>query len=365
MKILQIISGLGNGGAEKFVVELSNQLSLQSEIVLCTFKAVEDWMTFPKMLSDNVKLISLNKKPGFDTRTFKRLYNLLKVEKPKVVHFHLDATIKYLLPFVLLFPHVKFIYTLHSDLNQEKKKIFSQLRHIKFIIKKITFVCIAPNIYDDYKQAYPDFEFTMIENGIRELISTHQKLSVKEEIHKLKFNDETIVFVSVGRLDENKNQELIVKAFNELGTHNVISLIIGKDPSQDTFYLNKLLKQKGKNTFLLGEKTNIADYLCYSDALLMSSLNEGLPIAVLEAFALGLPVIATPAGGLKSVVNNTVNGFVSDDFSLDALLKVIHTFLKLKETEKQFMKEKSTEAFVSLYDINRCADKYLLLYKED
>ena len=49
MKIMQVISQLGNGGAEKLVVELCNEMSKDHEVILVSFRDIEDWMIFSKI----------------------------------------------------------------------------------------------------------------------------------------------------------------------------------------------------------------------------------------------------------------------------------------------------------------------------
>jgi hypothetical protein len=60
MKIIQMIFSLGNGGVEKFCVELSNTLAKKNQVILSTFKPVEDWMNPPRSLSPEVALKEFN-----------------------------------------------------------------------------------------------------------------------------------------------------------------------------------------------------------------------------------------------------------------------------------------------------------------
>ena len=149
--------------------------------------------------------------------------------------------------------------------------------------------------------------------------------------------------------------------FNELKCINVISLIIGEDPSYDQNYLKKLVDLKSGNTFILGSKENVVDYLSNSDCFVISSINEGLPISVLEAFCLGLFVITTPAGGLISLMKN-FNGIVSQDLSVEKMLNSIHQFLKIKSDERNKISNMNKEIFSSSYNIDTCAASYVSLY---
>ena len=78
MKIIQVISSLGNGGAEKFVVELSNELSLSNQVLLISIKDIEDWMYPPRYLSKRVDLLALGKKNRYDLKVLSKLFKLLR-----------------------------------------------------------------------------------------------------------------------------------------------------------------------------------------------------------------------------------------------------------------------------------------------
>lgn len=364
MKILQVISGLGTGGAEKFVVELSNEFSENHNVTLCSFKTVDDTMPFPKRLHARVPLITLGKKKGFDPRMYQKLYRLIKTEKPDVIHFHLDATFKYILPFVLVFSKIRFIHTLHSDVNAEKRRIFRRLRYIKALVRKVKLVCIAANIRHEFQTEFPFFQFELAENGIAPFATTVKAEEVRREIEHLKPAAQTQVLLSVGRLDANKNQALLVEAIHEMKASGVICLIIGKDSSHNKAYQNHLDSLKGSSVVLLGAKDNIADYMACCDAFVLTSFNEGMPISVLEAMSYGLPVIATPAGGLRSLVRDEVNGFVAEDFSRSAFVKALQSYINLEKHQKERIAAENRKAFSEKYSISVCAARYLSIYTD-
>lgn len=363
MKIIQVISSLGNGGAEKMVVELSNVLVANNHrVVLCSFKDVEPGMAFPKLLSSDAGLVSFGKKPGFDAGLYGKLFRLIRREKPEVIHFHLDATLKYILPLIPFFPKVKFVHTIHSNLNAEKKRIFSRLRPLGFLVKKVSLVCISPLIQKEFESSLPFFRYTTVENGIVDIHATKQIASVKQETEALKTNVQTQVLLAVGRLDENKNQELMIRALHTIVEANVVLLILGKDVSEDQFYLKKLKALKHANMHFAGPKTNVADYLLCADAFVMSSLNEGMPISVLEAFAAGLPVLTSPAGGISDLVRDGENGFIAGDFSVAEMASVLQRFLDLDGDQKKAISKRNREAFLSQYTIGACAKNYMKIY---
>lgn len=362
MIILQIINSLGNGGAEKLVVEISNELVINNRVTICSLRPIEEKMLAKHKIDEKINLVSLNKNDGFSPYIYYQLYRLFKSQKPNIIHFHLDATIKYIIPLIPLFRKIKFIHTIHSDLNSEKKIIYSKLKYLKFFTKKIAFVCISNSIYKDFQINYPFLRFFLIENGIKKLRISSEYDSTKIEVNNLKFNEKTKVFLTIGRIDENKNHLLIINSFKKLVNKNIICLIIGDDPSENKEYFLHLKSLCSENTYFLGSKNNIADYLSLANCFIISSKNEGLPITAIEALSFGLPIITTDSGGLKDIVENEKGGFILKNINSDELIKSIDHFLLLDETQITNIKKFNINKFEQLYSINRCCNSHLKLY---
>lgn len=345
------------------VVELSNELCERGyEVVLCSFKEVTGDMTFPRELRPQVKLVSFDKKPGIQPGVYLNLVQLIRREKPGVIHFHLDATLKYLLPLIPLFPRITFVHTIHSDLNPEKLKIFTQLKRVKFLLRRVKLVCISKDIHAAFSQRFPEFLYLMVENGIADLKTTDGFNDVKRKLDGLRQPGDRLVLVAVGRLDENKNQELMIRAFLASHCENAVLLILGKDPSPGQVYFKKLEALVNEQVLLLGAKNNVADYLRCADAFVMTSLNEGLPISALEAFAAGVPVLTTPAGGMVTLVTDGEQGIVAADFSAQSMTSAFSRFFQLNHNQQKAIGERNRELFLSRYTIAHCASAYQAIY---
>src|SRR5215831_13338138 len=102
MKVLHIIPTLSDGGAERFTVDLCNQLAIEhSEVVLCSlFKLQGNYQYFKDELLTDIKLIDLDKKPGFDISVVFKLKKALNTYKPDIIHTHAGA-LNYLLPLLI------------------------------------------------------------------------------------------------------------------------------------------------------------------------------------------------------------------------------------------------------------------------
>ena len=137
MKVLQVLPSLQNGGAEKFVCELSNELvnELNISCDISIMYDTESSVDFKNHLK-NVNCICLQKKKGFDIGYLFRLYRLIKRNEYTVVHAHLTA-ITYLILSAILLRNVKFVATIHSDAYFEaSNKIDKFILNTGYDIKK-------------------------------------------------------------------------------------------------------------------------------------------------------------------------------------------------------------------------------------
>ena len=97
------------------------------------------------------------------------------------------------------------------------------------------------------------------------------------------------------------------------------------------------------------------------DALILPSRTEGLPMVVLEALALGVPVIATAVGGIPSVIEHGVNGFIVARNSDDVLAK-LEILLKNRSLH-QSMSDCARSTYRSKYSISRISEEYASIYR--
>lgn len=153
-----------------------------------------------------------------------------------------------------------------------------------------------------------------------------KKLSTKK-IHELRaslgLKDDDAVLICVGRLDKNKNQGLIIKAMKELVAENskYHLLLAGTDELGGEY--QKLAKKLGvsSNVHFLGFCDNVAELMQISDIAVSASKREGLPMNLVEAAYMGLPIVATDCRGNRDVCK-MVSGNICYD--ADNFAKLIH-----------------------------------------
>lgn len=362
MKITQIISSLGNGGAEKFVVELSNELNRKNyETTIISFKKTTKDMVFVKNINPNVNILELDKKKGISIKLLFKLFRFILKEKPDQVHFHLDSTFLYVFPLTYLFKKRKFTYTIHSKLSYNNKKKFELLNKLFYKKKNIEYVCISKSIKDDFSKHFPRLNFHYVENGISDLTQSVNFIKNKEIVDSFKKNDTTKVCLVVGKVVPVKNYSLLLNSFSKLKEENVICIVIG---NKSTEYYTSIKNDNPNNVFFIGVQSEIADFLILSDTFLMTSLNEGLPISALEAMYFGKPIITTPAGGMVDLIENNVNGFVSKTFEVEEYSSLINNFLKLDKAYIDLIKKNNIDKLKKFYTIETCCNNYLNIFEK-
>ncbi len=370
MKIIHVISSLATGGAEKFAVELSGEQAQNpaNHVILCSTQKIKNSFTLPKKLPGSVKLVSLEISKKYSLKLISKLYAVIKKEKPQVVHVHLHNAFYHVFFVSLFFRKIRFIHTIHSQLAVWRK-IFRFVNTVRFIANHFHHVCVSKQIFLDFKAAFPALKYFSIDNGIQPIEKTANFLTVKSEVEAYKTSQETKVFIAAGNYSRHKNFSMLARIFKRLETNgdDVVLLIIGKDSSPGATNYREVEEIKGKTTHLLGAKENVSDYLLAADAFVISSLVEGMPLVVLEAFSAGLPVVATPAGGLTDLVKEGENGFIAGDCSEDSLFQAVERFLDRvhnKPSAIEQIKQQNIQEFQEKYSMATCQQRYAELYSQ-
>jgi glycosyltransferase involved in cell wall biosynthesis len=129
---------------------------------------------------------------------------------------------------------------------------------------------------------------------------------------RLGFTEANTVVGFSGRLDPIKNLDFLLKIFSSCihANPHLRLLIVGDGPEKQR--LETLCHQQGLQhaVVLTGQQDNALPYLRAMDVFLLTSLREQMPMTILEAMAVGVPVVATRVGEVPHIVDDGINGFV-------------------------------------------------------
>ncbi len=353
MKILQIIPFLVPGGAERFVIELSDELVKQGyDCSILTFYAFEEKVNLKTQ--NKVSHDIITKKKGFDPTLMFKVYQYIKKNHFEVVHVHVSA-IKYILFAVFLLPRVKFVATIHSEASREAgQSIDKWSRKLMFKFNRCTPVAISEETLASFEKFYGRTA-PMVYNGVAEL---------KAKDIALRDNKDQLVFVHPASCQDVKNQTLLFDAFNKLSEEfpNIKLIWIGENKTTPDFF-EAVKKKMRKNMEYHGTVTNVRDYLYSSDAMCLSSKMEGMPMTIIEAFSVGCVPLCTPVGGCINMIENGRNGFLSKDMSVGSYIEMLRTFCQSTTVARRQIKEEGKKSFEK-YSISECLKGYLKVYQE-
>lgn len=143
-------------------------------------------------------------------------------------------------------------------------------------------------------------------------MSEDEKINLRESFGLKK---EDFLLTCVARLDKNKNQGFLIKCMQQLikEKNNIHLLLAGRDELNGKY--QKMVKEMNleNNVHFLGNRNDVPQLLKISDVVVSASKREGLPVNVIEAMNIGIPVIALECRGMKDLVDEEINGFIIYD----------------------------------------------------
>ncbi len=169
------------------------------------------------------------------------------------------------------------------------------------------------------------------------------------------------ILISVSRLTDKNNIELVIRAMKHVDRQAKL-IIIGDGPNKQK--LLKLKKDLKVRVEFLGniEHDRIAGYLKGADLFVRTPKTEGLGIVFLEAMAAGLPIITSNVGGIPDIVKHNETGIITGNKDEKELAKAINSLLKDKKLSEKLMI--NGKEFIRDYDWGIIYKKTYQMYSE-
>lgn len=362
MKIVEFIPQLGTGGAERFTVDLCNELVKNNEVYLLVSHDLLKFDFYTREVSDKVHVISFEKRNGIDLLLFFKVLIKLRQIKPDVVHTHL-MSIVYVSLSCLLFRKPKYFHTLHNSAIIESDGFICSLFR-RFLFK--TRLCQPITISNESLKSFVDFyhlEAPVIFNGRdvpKDLIVSE---CVRKEFESHKVTKNTKVIVQLAHVGYQKRQDVMARIIDRLSKegYDVSVLMIG---THDEKRMVDSIKSIGNpRIHLLGVRSNPLEYLKLADGFGLCSSYEGLPISLIEAMGTGLIPICTPVGGIVDFVKDGYTGFLSLSVEEHDYCIAMKRFLSLPDQKIYTMRINVLKQYEEL-TMSKCASKYIALFRK-
>ncbi|WP_198334965.1 glycosyltransferase family 4 protein [Psychrobacter namhaensis] len=344
MKIVHIITGLNNGGAEGVLYRLVTHDQANEHIVISMMDAGKYG---PLLLEKGLDLYCLNMSAGkISPKSILKLYKLIKITNPDVVQ-----TWMY---------HADFIGGLAAK-AAGVKKIFWNLRHSNFdsnhtksstikiaklnaklstIIPKKIISCAQGAVKAHADLGYDEKKIVVIGNGYD--LSTFKIDDDSRDLIRNELNlGQKPVIGMVGRYDPQKDHKGLIQALKVVKEKGYAFdlVLIGRDLNDKNEILLEQIKKASlyNETYLLGQRNDIPSIMNALDIhVLSSSYGEGFPNVIAEAMACGTPCIATDVGDSRVIVSDY--GTIVEPDSTEKLSLAIMENLDLMNNSQRWRK---------------------------
>lgn len=352
-------TSLGTGGIESMVVNLANEMSKTQDVSVCTvFQPKKTDICYNK-LSSKIQFTSLGKlKSGFSISVLFRIFHFIRKGKYDVVHLN-GFFYYYVLTVLFLHRKTKFFYTVHNDAYKENclwDRYLIRLKRFCFVHNWMHAITISKASQDSFCKLY-DAPNTMIYNGVpRPNVS-------KVDLFSYKFTAQTKVLLNPARISTQKNQVMLCRVIKRLVDEGFDCTLIIAGSNDDTSVFSQLQPYLCDRICYIGESDNIVSIMSAANAMCLSSSWEGMPVTLIESLSVGCIPICTPVGGICDVIENDINGLLSDNISEESYYKTVKKFLLLDNDKILHMENNCMNSF-SKFDIETISRAYLDLFSK-
>jgi sugar transferase (PEP-CTERM/EpsH1 system associated) len=328
--IVHIVHRFDTGGMENGMVNLFNTLSPTR--FRHTVVALTDYSGFRhRVTAQRVDFHALHRAPGNGLGWTIRLWKLLRALKPDLVHTRNLAALE--AQFVAAAAGIR--ATVHGehgrdvfDLHGRNWKYNLLRRAARPLVSN--YITVSRDLEGWLRRdiGVPARRVHQIYNGV-DSVKFHPRSGPRPD----SAHPDSIVFGSVGRMVAVKDYPLLVRAFIQMlrqqpdRAERARLVIVGEGPVRQECL--DMLQGAGLAhlAWLPGERDDIAAILQALDVFVLPSRNEGISNTILEAFASGLPVIATAVGGNVELVEGGVNGQLVASEDLDGMVRALLDYL--------------------------------------
>jgi len=363
--ILMLRSPLGVFGAERVILELAQGLhetQFNPIIGVITNKSgghqelakASHELQFQTEIFDSAQ--------PFDWKTVVQIRNYIKKNDIHIVHTHGYKANFYGL-MATRFIRVPIIATCHPWTETDysfKARLYTFLDK-RWLKKMHRIIAISEEVRQKLPIRQP---VAVIPNGI-DLSRFNGGRQVDTLRQQLGFSSSDILIGTIGRLVPEKGYRYLLESMHELcEAHNNIHLVIVGDGP-----LSKQLKQQVKDRKLeprvsfLGIRNDTPELLSMMDIFAMTSLSEGLPMALLEAMAARKSVVATAVGAIPEIIRDGNSGMLVPPQDVGALTRALAHLIQNRK-KAQEIGEKARKEVEMNYSSERMAQCYIEHYEQ-
>lgn len=360
-RVLILIKGLGRGGAEQLLLNAAPYLRNEGTDTEIAYLLTWKNALVPELEAAGVRVTCLRGDRGVSW--IFRLRRLVKERSVDIVHSH--SPVSAALSRIVLGRRVRHVYTEHN--------VWDRYHRVTRIANMLTYwrndhvIAVSDHVKDSIR--YPSLlrwvRMPMVEaihHGVDP--AAMDKWASSDGVHaELGIPESAPLVATVANFKTHKGYPYLLQAAAEIVAElpETRFVLVGLGPLEDEIKRQASDLGLGENVIFAGFREDAPRIAGAADVFAMSSLYEGLSIALLEAMALGRPVVVTRVGGLPEVVEDGTSGFVVEPKQSPALAARILALLHDPELRRTMSEGARKSA--ARFDISKAAKRMLETYE--
>ena len=366
MNVCYVINQLAPGGAPTLLLDLVSNAADDISFTICFVEGADTLVSDFK--NEGAEVVHFGAEFKFDPRALWRMYWFFRSRQFDIVHCHLPYS-QFLGRIFAKLGGMSTVVSTQHNVVSNYHPVTRTLERYSRPLDTVT-IAVSEGVEKSFRgdsESYPEIEdgWTTIYNGIsirefRQGVERSEADALRKE-HEL--TSET-VFLNVGRYTKPKSQHTLVEAMRTVVDHdeNVFLFVVGWGPRAEE--LRSLAASYGveDHVCITGKVPEVEPYYRIADVFVMSSIREGLPIALTEAMASELPIVATDIPGVREIVREGTTGLLVEPESPTELGNVMVEIISARELD--VMGQQSFETGLDEFNIRRTVEDHERLYRE-
>ena len=331
MNITHFVESLDRGGLERMVLELVKYQHRQGHRcqVVCLYS--------PGSLAHELDELGIavkvcGKQRGLDMKALARARRMVSAHATEVLHTH-NAVAHYQAVLATCgLPMQRVINTRHGmGVNRRSRRREWLYRRALMRTDTVATVCEAARSDAVRRGIIPSSKACVVPNGIRvDAFDTASPSTHGRVARLLNLPEHTRIIGTVGRLNWTKDQLSLIRAFKHVHEQqpDTALVLIGDGELRAALQQSAIDEGVADSVHFFGDRNDVREWLQGMDLFVLSSLSEGYSMALLEASAVALPIVATDVGGNGEIVRDGITGSLVPAGNPAALADAMLAFLR-------------------------------------
>ncbi|MBP6629806.1 MAG: glycosyltransferase [Kofleriaceae bacterium] len=358
--IVHVLSSLGVGGQERVALDLAaGQVERGHRVTVVSLHGGMQDALGPAFAAAGVTVRAVPRRDGLDPTLVARLAGVLRDLGAQIVHTHNPIPLIYGAPAARAIG-AAVIHTKHGKNPSSRAQLLLR-RAVGRLVHHFVAVSDSTAAQARELREYPADRIQVIANGIQVDRFRPDPVARAAIRRELDIPPAAFVVGTIGRVDEFKNQGMLVRALAaDLGP-DLHLVVVGDGPARTALEAAAADGPGREYIHVTGRRMDVDKLLPAFDLFALPSKSEGLPLVVPEAMTAGLPVVATSVGGLPDVVRRDTGILVPVE---EAALREAILRLYQDRGEARAMGIRAREVALREYAASRMLEQYLALYAQ-